>query len=96
MKITAAQVSGALTKANDAMTILGTVVPQAMIAYNMFKVIWLMSNPGKTEEDYLTMLTTASQANIDQSSAILLADGYVEDAQGNWSKPAGAAKPASA
>jgi hypothetical protein len=79
MKINATQV-------NDAVGLLGTVVPQVLIAYNLFKIIWTSTNPGKTEEDFLNYLTAMSQQNIDQSAAILIADGYVQDAAGNWSK----------
>jgi hypothetical protein len=36
----------------------------------------------------LNYLQQASQLNVDESAAILIADGYVQDAAGNWSKPA--------
>jgi hypothetical protein len=72
---------------NDAATLVGAFVPQAMVAYQLLKVIWLQTNPGKTEDDYLNMLQSVSQQNIDQSAAILIADGYSQDANGNWSKP---------
>ena len=72
----------------DAMAVVGTVLPQALVAYNLFQVIWLSSHPGSTEEDYLKFLTDASQKNVDESAAILIADGFVQDAAGNWSRPA--------
>jgi len=77
------------TEVNDALTLISAFLPQAATAYQLFKVIWTVSNPGKTEADYLAYLTTASQQNITDADAILKADGYVQDASGNWSKPAG-------
>lgn len=80
MKITASEV-------NDALSVITAFVPQAATAYVLFRNVWLVANPGKTEADYLQMLSDASQKNINDSSAILMADGYVQDANGNWSKP---------
>lgn len=75
------------TEINDALTLVTSVMPQALAAYSILKVIWQRTNPGKTEADYLSFLQTSAQTNTDESSAILKADGYVQDAAGNWSKP---------
>lgn len=69
-----------------AISLISMALPQVMTAYQLFKVIWLRTNPGKTEADFLTYLQTASQANIDDSAAILTADGFVEVSPGNWVK----------
>jgi hypothetical protein len=74
------------TEVNDAMVLVSTVLPQAMAAYSILKLIWLRTNPGKTEADYLGYLLAASQTNVDETAALLTADGYVETSPGNWSK----------
>jgi hypothetical protein len=72
---------------SDAMAVVGTVLPQSLVAYNLFQVIWMSSHPGSTEDDYLNFLTAASQKNVDESAAILQADGFVQDEAGNWKRP---------
>lgn len=72
---------------NAAVSLISLAVPQAMAAYNILRAIWLRTNPGKNEADYLQYLQDASQQNVDESAAILKADGYVQDANGNWSRP---------
>jgi hypothetical protein len=67
-----------------AVTLVSTVFPQAMAAYQILKAIWMATNPGKTEADYLAYLQTASQQNLDDASAILKAHGYVPDGAGGW------------
>lgn len=78
-----ADVGKATTLLND----ITADVALAMTAYSIFKGIWLRTNPGKTEADYLTYLQTASQANIDDTAALLIADGYTASADGKtWTK----------
>lgn len=77
----------------DALTTVAALQPDiaiALTAYNALKGIWMGLNPGKTEADYLAYLQTASQTNVDTTSAYLKAQGYVETPpdSGNWSKPA--------
>lgn len=75
-----------LTAASAALSSLSVGIPIALAAYNILKTIWTRTNPGKTEADYLAYLQTASQANIDETAALLKADGYVEDPPGTWRK----------
>lgn len=76
-----------LTEVNDAVALISTVLPQVGAAYGILRVIWQRTNPGKTEADFLSFLQSESQKNVDESSAILIADGYVQDPlTGNWSK----------
>ena len=78
-----------VTEVNAAVSLISVIVPQAAAAYSILKVIWQRTNPGKTEADFLTYLSQESQKNVDESAAILIADGYVQDpATGNWSKAA--------
>ena len=79
------------TTVNVSLDLIGKIIPEvsmAMTAYSILKNIWLKTNPGKTEADYQVYLQTSSQANIDDSSAVLLADGYTTDDGGlTWKKP---------
>lgn len=77
-----------IEKISEAISLLATVTPQVLAAYNALKVIWLNANSGKTEADFLAMLDAASQQNIDDATAILIRDGYSLDAGGNWVAPA--------
>lgn len=63
------------------------VLPQLLAAYNAFKTIWTVLNPGKTEADFEAYLVSASQTNITDADVILLKDGYVKGPDGKWSKP---------
>lgn len=74
---------------NNIVTIISTEFPIAFSAYSILKTIWMRTNPGKTEADYRAYLQTTSQANIDDSAAILKADGWIEEppGSGNWHKP---------
>lgn len=69
-----------------AIGLISSVFPPALAAYNVLRGIWMSVNPGQPESAYLAFLQTASQTNIDQSAAILLADGFVEVTPGNWVK----------
>jgi len=76
----------------DAAGIIAAFEPDitaALTAYNILKTIWLTVNPSKTEADYKAYLQTASQTNIDTTTAYLVAQGYVETpaGSGNWTKP---------
>lgn len=76
---------------NDINTAIGTVnaaLPTLITAYNVLKAIWQRLNPTATEADFLNYLKTSAQANVDDSAAILKADGYVEQADGSWKKSA--------
>lgn len=75
-----------LPEVNAALTTLSVAVPQFAAAYGILKVIWMRTNPGKTEADYLAYLQTSAQANIDDTSALLIADGFVQAADGSWKK----------
>ena len=81
IKISANEVS-------DAISLVSTAFPQFIAAYTVLKAIWLRTNPGKTEADYLEYLRSASQANIDDTAALLAADGYKLQPDGSWKKPA--------
>jgi hypothetical protein len=77
-----------LTAATAALSAVSMAFPIAIAAYTVLKGIWQSTNPGKPEADYLAYLQTASQANIDDTSARLIADGYVASADGKtWTKP---------
>ena len=76
-----------LTELNAAAALVSTMLPQVATAYAILKTIWLRTNPGKTEADFVSYLGTASQANIDDTAALLKADGYIEQADGSWKKP---------
>lgn len=75
-----------LGKASTLLTSLSADVALAMSAYALLKRIWMQTNPGKTEADYQAYLQSASQANIDDTAALLEADGFVEDPPGTWTK----------
>lgn len=83
--IDAKSVTGVLT----AVAALQPDIAIALTAYNLLKGIWQSTNPGKTEADYLAYLQSASQTNVDTTSAYLQAQGYVETppGSGKWSKP---------
>lgn len=76
-----------LKQINDGLNVVNIALPQLAAAYAAYKLIWTALNPGKTEQDFLDHLTARSQHAVDASSAILMADGFVQDANGNWSKP---------
>jgi hypothetical protein len=80
---------------NAALGVVQAAFPLAMTAYNILAGIWLKTNPGKTIADYEAYLTQWAQANVDDSAAILRADGYVEGPPGTWTKAGAlpAAKP---
>ena len=76
----------------DAATLISAFEPDiaiALSAYTLLKGIWTTLNPGKTEADFQSYLQTASQTNIDTTSAYLRSQGYTETpmGSGNWSKP---------
>lgn len=76
-----------VNEVSDAISLVSTVFPQFIAAYTVLKTIWFRMNPGRTEADYLEYLRSASQTNIDDSAAFLVADGYVQQADGSWKKP---------
>ena len=80
MAINVAAVVGALAQVDEAL-------PLALTAFQALKTIFLRTNPGKTEADYIAYLKTSAQANIDDTEAILQADGWTENADGSWTKP---------
>ena len=86
MNVNMTTVTADLTAATTALSAVSVAFPIAMAAYSMLRIIWLRTNPGKTEADYLTYLQTASQSNIDDSAVILIADGYVLMPDGSWKK----------
>lgn len=79
-----------LTDVNTALNLVSAALPEFGVAYQILKTIWTRTNPGKTEDDYRTYLRSTAQTNIDDTAALLRADGYVEDpvGSGNWHKPA--------
>lgn len=81
---------------NALVTLVSTEFPIAFSAYSILKTIWLRTNPGKTEADFREYLRQTSQTNIDDSAAILKADGWIEDppGSGHWHAPTAAAPPA--
>lgn len=64
------------------------LMPQLAAAYAAYRAIWAISHPGQTEEDYLSHLDDLSKKDISAADAILIADGFVQDAKGGWAKPA--------
>lgn len=70
-----------------AVSLVSTVLPQALAAYTVLKSVWLAANPGKTEDDFIALLQAADRKNIDDAAAILIKDGYSLDADGNWVAP---------
>jgi hypothetical protein len=76
-----------VNEVNAAVALLSTVAPEVTAAYSLLKVIWMRTNPGKTEDDYRAYLRSTSHANIDDSAAILRADGFEPDGAGGWKKP---------
>jgi hypothetical protein len=76
-----------LTDLNNALGTVNASLPILVAAYTGLKAIWLRMNPQKTEADYLAYLQDSAQRNIDDSAAILTADGYVQQADGSWKKP---------
>jgi len=81
-----ADLNAAVTTASGALTTINAALPVAMTAYSVLKAIWLRMNPGKTEADFVGYLQATSQQNIDDTAALLVADGYVEDPPGTWRK----------
>lgn len=79
-------INAEIAAATSALSAVSIAVPIAMAAYTLFKGIWLSTNPGKTEADYLTYLQTASQSNIDDTATYLTAQGYTQQADGSWRK----------
>jgi len=79
-----------IDQVNAGLSLISTVIPQLTAAYAAYRIIWGVSHPGGSEEDFLAHLTEVSQKNVDEADAILMAHGYVRDpATGNWSKPSG-------
>lgn len=76
----AATINNALNEVVEAIPILST-------AYNLYKIIWMRTNPAATEDDYRAHLQTSSQTNIDTTAVLLKADGFVENPPGTWTKP---------
>lgn len=88
MNIKLSDINSAIGTANSAMTTVNAALPILMAAYNVLKAIWLRTNPGKSEADYLGYLQASSLSNVDDSAAILIADGYVQQADRSWKKVA--------
>lgn len=88
MAISITDVNAAIVTANSAMATVNAALPIALAAYNILKGIWLRTNPGKTEADYVGYLQAASLANVDDTAALLISDGYVEQPDGSWKKSA--------
>ena len=72
----------------DGAATVNAALPTFIAAYNVLKGIWTRMNPGKTEADFVNYLNSSSQQNVDDSAAILKADGYEEQPDGSWKKPA--------
>jgi hypothetical protein len=71
---------------NEAVSMVSLALPQVMAAYNLYKVIWMATNPGKTEDEFFAHLGEASTKNIDESDAVLRAHGYEPDGAGGYRK----------
>ncbi len=61
----------------------------AVSAYNAFRAIWTVMNPGKTEDDFRSYLRTTSDTNVNTTAVLLKAAGLIETppGSGNWSDP---------
>ncbi len=66
--------------------LVGSVVPQLAAAYAIYRTIWTAINPGKTEQEFEDHLTASASAAVSAADAILLADGFTRDVNGNWTK----------
>lgn len=73
-----------LSDVNAALQVISVASPILFAAYQGFRTIWLLSNPGKSEADYIAYLITAATRTISDSDAILISIGYKQDAQGHW------------
>lgn len=76
-----------LTEINAGLSTISTALPLLVAAYEGYRAIWAATHPGETEAQFLAALQTASLANVDQSSAILVGLGYVQQSDGSWKAP---------
>ena len=81
------KINANIATASAALTAVTDGIALAVTAYSILKGIWLRTNPGKTEDDYLNYLKSSSQLNIDDTATQLKADGWVETSPGNWTQP---------
>ena len=75
-----------LAAINSALATVNAEIPLLLVAYEGFKAIWLVANPGKTEAEYVQHLQDASANLLSHADAVLTALGYVRQADGSWRK----------
>lgn len=78
-----------ITDTLQAVAALEPDIALALGAYNLFRTIWMATNPGKTEADFQNYLQATSTTNVDTTAVYLRGEGYVEtpEGSGHWSKP---------
>lgn len=64
------------------------VVPVLLSAYHALFGIWKAQNPQGTFDQFDAALKAASDEEVNFTAAWLISHGYVQDAAGDWSKPA--------
>lgn len=82
-KLSGADISTGLTAVTNALPLL-------LAAYEGFKAVWTAMHPGTTEVDYIAYLEQASAEGHTFAAGWLTAQGYTQDAAGNWVPPASA------
>lgn len=73
----------------DAIGLVTAELPVLGAAYQALRIIWGAANPAMTEQDYKDRLRKVSAEGESFTSGWLIAHGYVQDADGNWSKAQG-------
>ena len=71
-----------------AVGLISSVNPILFAAYAAFKTIWMTSNPGQTEAQYIAALLALSQSAAASDAAWLVSKGYVQQPDGSWKAPA--------
>ncbi len=79
----ASNVSAATTTLSE----ISVAIPVLVAAYNGLRSIWASQNPGQTEADFIVHLQQSAQLNVDDTAAYLTSQGYVQQADGSWTKP---------
>lgn len=70
-----------------ALTLIIDELPVLEAAYSALRTIYSAANPAMTEDDYKARLRQVSAEGESFTSGWLIAHGYVQGADGSWSKP---------
>lgn len=68
----------------DSLALVSTVLPEVGVFVEGLKLIWLKSNPGKTEADWIGSLAGDSGELTTEADQILIDAGYVRQGDGSW------------